>query len=765
MDKHSTGEAIFTQDPSSIRKAAAAGTLLWKGKKAIVDPFTPVELVLYLDMTSPSRLEVIPYARIGDKERSLALFDGVFPSCLIDHNLVRFFSEKIGSKWLKEQAIQGEEIPAFLKTIIFPVVWRRKPSNDSVPVLSLTDRTGAFADLWMDGGIFGRRKVSFPLSPEEQAWEKDLLQTDFIRKPSLSSQYYCPMDKIGKSLTFLLEVGWEIIDVKGRRVYRQAASDFNAHMEGDRFSLRGKIQYGEHTREVQDVFGAFNRREKFLELSPHAVGLIEMPPTWEELAAEAVVEDSGVSIPKTRFALLEEVVRLPEEYRRVSWEACLPASGFKGVLYPYQQKGVDWLSFLYRSGFHGLLADEMGLGKTVQLLAFFSTLSFEKPILIVMPSSLLFNWRRECEKFLPDLPIYTHAGPDRSLSIQSSLILTSYAILRQDRLLLEQISFEAVILDEAQTIKNPDSLAAQAAYRLKAKFRLAITGTPIENRYEDLWSIFRFTMPDLLGDRRQAPVLEVVRKKITPFLLRRTKEEVGIDLPSRQEQIVWVELSQEERSLYDRFLASQRAGLIQKVSHEGVGKNRLEILEAILRLRQMACHPKLVSGEYEGPASKLERLLADLEEVVSSGQKVLVYSQFTAMLKMIEKELIQKGYRYLYLDGQTENREEIVTQFQSDPAVSIFLISLKAGGVGLNLTEADYVFLYDPWWNEAVERQAIDRAHRIGRNRPVIARRYLACETIEEKILKLKGHKVAFASTLLSVSEEPTLDDWYSLLT
>ena len=365
-----------------------------------------------------------------------------------------------------------------------------------------------------------------------------------------------------------------------------------------------------------------------------------------------------------------------------------------------------------------------------------------------------------------------HAGNLRGKHLddlpEKGVILTSYALLRQDAALLESLDYQCVVLDEGQAIKNPDSQIASVCFRLKSAMRLIISGTPIENRWEDLWSLFRFLLPDLLGERAEFQrqmlaaqldhrFLERTRKKIAPFLLRRRKRDVALQLPPKFEQTVFVEMVESQKAIYDEWLENTKRGLLKKVSLDGAAAHRMQILEAILRLRQLCAHPWLLNepaGDIYTACAKYERLFADLQEVVEEGSKVLIYSQFTQALKLIEKGAIDKGYKYVYLDGSTKNREEIVRTFQEDPEVSLFLISLKAGGVGLNLTAADYVFLYDPWWNDAVEQQAIDRAHRVGKTSAVIARRYVTALSIEEKIMHLKTHKKALSESLLEGNTE-----------
>jgi len=673
--------------------------------------------------------------------------------------------------------------------------------NEPLPVLVLTDRNGAFANLMMDYRN-GTPLVDMHLpdtkgskrSPSsEQAWEKDLLETDFIVKFAGNSRYYCPLDKVAKSIGFLLEIGWTVRDWKGNRVLLQDHIDLQAQTGAKGIFVKGKVHYDTFEANLTDIVGAFNRRERFAEIAPGHVALL--PNSWEKSGLDNIIEEGEIvgdalvvkrnsfgmlsglfeSQPKmTMDAPLTELRSKLEGF--VGVQSITPGNSFKGTLRPYQQEGLNWLSFLHNFGFSGMLADDMGLGKTVQVLAFISTLSLDQPLLIVVPTSLIFNWKKEIERFLPGYTITIHHGPKRPQSIEvfgpekHQLILTTYTTLRLDFALLSQISYSCLIIDEAQAIKNANTQTSQAITRIQAPFRLSITGTPVENNLQELWSHFHFLIPDLFGDEAsftaeiQAGMsdqryLKRIKRKIRPFLLRRRKEEVAKDLPEKIEQTVWVEMSEGQRARYEEFLTGVRRNVLSKVSVDGAGKHRMEILEAIMRLRQICCHPLLVIAEgihESAESAKLDALMQDLETAISEGRKVLVYSQFTSMLALIAKHVKTRGWQYVYLDGSTQNREKVVTEFQENPSIPLFLISLKAGGIGLNLTAADYVFLYDPWWNNAVENQAIDRAHRIGRKDTVIAKRYVVAESIEEKMMKLKAAKSSLAAELLDDDSVPT---------
>jgi SNF2 family DNA or RNA helicase len=537
-------------------------------------------------------------------------------------------------------------------------------------------------------------------------------------------------------------MGWKVRDFRDKRVVRQSGVNCETEEKPDAILLRGTIQFEDKKLPIQDVVGCFERHERWIDLSPHEVGLIELPPSWESILDEEKTPD-GIRVRKAHIGLLDEIAALPPSYQRAEWKDRVPAPAFHGTLFPYQQKGLSWLSFLYQSGFSGLLADEMGLGKTIQVLAFLTIR--EGPVLIVMPVTLISLWKQQLQTFLPGVDFYVHQGTDRLEDLEGqSIILTSYATLRSDAHLFNQMTFDTVVLDEAQMIKNSTTQIAETVYRLKAKFRLALTGTPIENRIEEILSLFRFLMPNLI----EAPLNERSRKKMQPFILRRTKQDAGLDLPEKIVQVIGVGPSDEEYALYENLLRTKRTELMQKIAEEGLPAHRMEVLELILRLRQQCCHPALLDPSYTGQCLKFEQVLQDLEEVIASKHKVLVYSQFTSMLQLFRKQFEERGWNFVYLDGSTRDRETPVHEFQNNPDVSIFLISLKAGGVGLNLQAADYVFLYDPWWNSAVEQQAIDRAHRVGRKNTVIARKYFTTQTIEAKILDLQAKKSELAEGL-----------------
>ncbi|MEN9577533.1 MAG: hypothetical protein RJA70_542 [Pseudomonadota bacterium] len=445
----------------------------------------------------------------------------------------------------------------------------------------------------------------------------------------------------------------------------------------------------------------------------------------------------------------------------------------KATLRPYQEQGLSWLRFVHDIGSGGVLADDMGLGKTVQTIALLLSVKQDQKklcALIVAPTSVVGNWTREIQRFAPTLATALWHGAGRKgqqeeLS-KANVIITSYALLRRDIDLLNKLDLDYAILDEAQNIKNPESATAQAARELSARRRLALTGTPIENRLSEIWSIFEFVSPGLLGplrrfeekfarpiDQGDTKAAARLRAAIHPFILRRTKLEVADDLPPKIESDKLVDLAADQRALYTQVLREVRAQVMGEVERVGVAKSQLHILAGLTKLRQAACDPRLLGlpRQYSHEDSaKLTALRELVQEAESGGHKVLVFSQFVSMLKLVKEALNEDKIKYEYLDGSTKDRTGAIDRFQEDPTITVFLISLKAGGSGLNLTAADTVIHFDPWWNPAVEEQASDRAHRIGQKRVVTVYRLVAAGTIEEKILQLKAKKLELVASVLS---------------
>ena len=491
----------------------------------------------------------------------------------------------------------------------------------------------------------------------------------------------------------------------------------------------------EHGNKVADLLAA---RELSRDETP-----LFVKPVLAELAREL-----GAQAPVS-FEKLAMLVEAFDELPSVK-----PPKGLKAELREYQKKGVDWLYFLRDAGLGAVLADDMGLGKTLQTLC-----ALKPPALVVCPTSVLPNWQAEIKRFRPNMTTMIYHGPKRDLDKKADILITTYAILRLDQEKLSKKRWAAIVLDEAQAIKNPSSLVAKAAYRLNGSFRVALSGTPVENRLDELWSLFHFTNPGLLGrrpdfaDRYSRPIAkgdqaatDKLRKHIKPFVLRRMKREVAPELPPRTDMVLHVELSPEERAVYDAVRVATRKDVVQMLSQGG---SVVAALEALLRLRQAACHPSLIPGQTLEASAKVSTLVEALENAVEGGHKALVFSQWTSLLDLIEPKLRGKDIDFIRLDGSTSDRGKVVRTFQDDNGPPVLLASLKAGGTGLNLTAADHVFLCDPWWNPAAEDQAADRAHRIGQDRPVIVYRLVSKDTVEERIITLQEHKRSLADAAL----------------
>ena len=476
-----------------------------------------------------------------------------------------------------------------------------------------------------------------------------------------------------------------------------------------------------------------------------------------------------------QFKGLDAVTGLANKLKNTTGiKAVNPPSGFALELRPYQLEGLSWLQYLRDQELAGILADDMGLGKTAQALAHLllekQSGRMDRPSLVVLPTSLIFNWKREAERFAPELRLLSLHGKERAKHFpeipQYDVILTTYPLLWRDEEALAEHNYHLLILDEAQTVKNVSSQAAQVVRKLNARHRLCLTGTPLENHLGELWAQFDFLLPGLLGDAREfartwrTPIekngnilrRDLLAKRVKPFILRRRKEDVAKELPPKTLIVRTVELEGGQRDLYETVRIAMDQRVRDEIADKGFARSHIVILDALLKLRQVCCDPrllKLTAAKKVKERAKLDLLMEMLPELVSEGRRILVFSQFTSMLELIEPELQSEELDYVKLTGDTQNREEVVRRFQ-DGEVPIFLISLKAGGVGLNLTAADTVIHYDPWWNPAVENQATDRAHRLGQMKNVFVYKLVVAGSIEEKILALQEKKAELAAGILS---------------
>lgn len=593
-------------------------------------------------------------------------------------------------------------------------------------------------------------------------------------------------DQLPKVVRTLTQEGWDI-EAEGK-LYRTAEKlKIEVKSGVDWFELDGSATFGDAKISLPQLLRAIQQGESMVKLDDGSLGVL--PEDWMKkyglLAGLGNLQEKHLRFTRPQAGLLDALLagepavsvdlafaRLRQELRDFSGiTAADPPAGFTGKLRGYQSEGLGWLFFLQRFGFGGCLADDMGLGKTIQALALLEARREERPSrkenlpsLVVVPRSLVFHWKKEASAFAPKLRILDHTGATRFKPgdhfADYDVVLTTYGTLRRDALQFKDQRFDYCILDEAQAIKNSGTLSAKAVRLLRADHRLAMSGTPVENHLGELWSLFEFLNPGMLGSASimvnagrssDEETRGFLGKALRPFILRRTKSQVATELPEKTEQTLYCDLEPDDRKLYDELRDYYRSRLLKRDPSGAPGQFKLQVLEALLRLRQVACHPGLVDKRrIEKGSAKLDTLLAQLDQVLEENHKVLVFSQFTSFLALVRARLDAAEITYAYLDGRTRDRQARVEQFQNDPNTKLFLISLKAGGVGLNLHAAEYVYLLDPWWNPAVEAQAIDRAHRIGQTRQVFAYRLIARDTVEEKVLELQKAKRDLADAIIS---------------
>jgi non-specific serine/threonine protein kinase len=561
----------------------------------------------------------------------------------------------------------------------------------------------------------------------------------------------------------------------------------------DWFDAKVEISFGHQKITVDDVKKALANKQQFVQLQDGSLGIL--PDEWLKKYALLFRVGDGkagnMKLSKYHFSVIEELYmqrdeqelyfQLEEKYERLrenhSIEPIEPPAHLKEVLRPYQESGFQWLNYLREVKWGGILADDMGLGKTIQALSFLHHLkqvNGSLRALVVCPTTLLFNWQNEIVKFTPGLTYYVHHGSTRTRDFlrktDIDIIITTYGTLRSDIRQLVELSFDYVVLDESQAIKNPSSKVTRAAGLLKAANRLCLSGTPLQNNTFDIFAQMNFLNPGMLGtvemfkQEFSIPIdkfgekeqKDHLRKLLYPFILRRTKEQVARDLPEKQEMVLFCEMGEEQRKIYEAYRNDYRDRILGIVDEQGIQKSQLTILQGLMKLRQICDSPAIVKEEerYPNHSVKLEELGREITENISN-HKALVFSQFLGMLALIKEKMKELGVSYEYFDGSSTvaERERAIRRFQEDDTCRVFLISLKAGGVGLNLTAADYVYIVDPWWNPAVEQQAIDRTHRIGQTKNIFAYRMICNDTVEDKILKLQERKRSLARDLIADDE------------
>ena len=600
--------------------------------------------------------------------------------------------------------------------------------------------------------------------------------------------------------------GFEIIQPQGDKKYVIASSTLNIEIKenNDWFDVHAIVRFGEHEVPFIQLRNYILKGNREFILPGGLIALI--PETWfAQLRELFIFSENSEEIKLKKHHLgyvnalkvsnIAEISMTRKLEQLLEFEGIDEAEfplGLQGELRPYQKAGYDWFFFLKKYNFGGCLADDMGLGKTVQTLTLLqkekeefsrsvvglvaddgATLQEEvyNTSLIIMPTSLIYNWLNEAKKFTPHLRVLVYSGGDREKDVavfaNYDVVLTSYGLARIDEEILQKYYFNYIILDESQCIKNASSQTARAVKTLKSKHRLLLSGTPIENSITDLWSQMTFANPGLLGSFsyfKEHYVIPIEKDKdeqkknklyalIKPFILRRTKKQVADDLPEKVEQVFYCEMTEAQREIYDETKSSFRNEIIKTMDTSGLPQSKFSLLAGLVKLRQIANHPGMVDPEYTGESGKFNEVLLMIENALAEGHKMLIFSQFVKQLSIYRKHFDKEGIPYSYLDGSVRNRQPIIDEFQTNEEIKIFLISLKVGGVGLNLTAADYVFILDPWWNPAVEQQAIDRTHRIGQKNTVFTYKFITRDTVEEKILKLQQRKSGLSQNLITTED------------
>lgn len=580
-------------------------------------------------------------------------------------------------------------------------------------------------------------------------------------------------------------------------ITKQWSLTFDIRMaDNEQIAVFPSFKAGDHLLSMYDIFKSKSKLKKIISL-PEGMGMAvlsaEICDFFEYYIERGAIDKSRefMALHAGDAADLERRISLLSDihFTRTNWDEsslrlCRALQNFMGVekvellpdfagsLRSYQHDGVNWFNFLKRFGFGGILADDMGLGKTIQTLAFLNQeKTTEFPSLVVCPTSVVENWLRESNKFAPALKVMALVGKNRNETFKDvknyNMIITSYPLIQRDLDEYCKREWHYLIMDEAQKVKNHRTKTHEAFCKIKAKYKLALSGTPIENRLMELWSIFQIVMPGFLNSQtafkrywaqpiekgNNADRRSELKQKLMPFILRRTKDQVLKELPQKTEILHYCELTDKQKSIYKEIAEYSKSEIFKNIDSKGMEKSYFSILTALLRLRQICCHPGLISKDPNTPlddSGKIQELFPLLEEIIDEGHRILLFSQFVEMLQIIQGGIDQFGWESVYLDGSTKNRQAVIDEFQENPNIKVFLLSLKAGGVGINLTAADYVIHFDPWWNPAVENQATDRAHRIGQEKPVFVYRLITRDTIEEKIHNMQQRKKELADSLIT---------------
>ncbi|WP_443937004.1 DEAD/DEAH box helicase [Pedobacter sp. MW01-1-1] len=603
---------------------------------------------------------------------------------------------------------------------------------------------------------------------------------------------YGAINWVNEHLELLQSAGYEIEQATGQKRFVFGANKIDLEVKegNDWFDIHAVVWFGKYQIPFLSLKQHILHKKREFILPDGEIAII--PEKWfSQYGSLFSLAESGQSLKlkKHHIGLINDLaedslanVTLERKLQRLSdfeniEDMHMPIH-FKGSLRDYQKAGYNWFSFLREYNFGGCLADDMGLGKTIQTLAMLQKVKEDdqavdahRTSLIIMPTSLIYNWLTEAKKFTPKLKILAHTGTNRNKDVANfanfDVVITTYGVTRVDIDELKHFYFNYIILDESQNIKNPSSKSFKAVRSLKSKHKLILSGTPVENSVADLWSQLTFLNPGLLGTQAffQEEYVQAIEKKkdeekarklqaiIKPFVLRRTKEQVAAELPPKTEQIIYCDMSEEQAAYYEKTKSAYRNNLLESMEDGTFAQKQVQLLQGLTLLRQLANHPVMIDATYEADSGKFENVIHTLDNVLKGGHKVLVFSQFVKHLEIFKKHFTRENIPFSYLDGATKSRGEIVAEFQQNADLKVFLISIKAGGVGLNLTQADYVFILDPWWNPAVEQQAIDRTHRIGQDKKVFIYKFIAKDTVEEKILALQKRKKSLANSLITTEE------------
>lgn len=784
VPQYKIGERLIEVGDKKITRKSA---LIWEYENelhlvksaSLVDAITFVEAVGVMKTVKSKIGEFLANIVIPFSERFKLDIDG----------LSDFETDEIFLKPLKKQIFLSEFNDHILFTPV--VVYNHKKEADALTMGNFIEHS--------DGQI--------KIFKRNEDYENEFLT--FLRSLHPDFTYQDQETAIGLPIAEMLKDNWffdafeslkekdiEVLGLQKLKSFKyspyRATINTGIKSGQDWFDVNLEVSFGDYQIPLVHLKKHILNREKFIKLGDGTVGML--PVEWieklEKYFRVGEIKKDKLQVSKLRFSLVDELFdniddadilhELAEKKKRLESfteiSKVRKPSAIKATLRDYQKEGLNWLNFLNEMGWGGILADDMGLGKTLQILAFLASLKNKTPktSLVVVPTTLIFNWENEIKKFYPTLKVMFYYGvnreKDEKIFNKFNLVITTYGLMVNDIEMLSKAKFNYIILDESQAIKNPLSKRFKAACLLQGKTRLTLTGTPIENNTFDLFAQMTFANPGLLGnpksfkDYYSSPIdkdkdpgrANELRTLITPFILRRTKEQVATELPPKTEDVVYCQMEPTQRAVYEEYKNRYRDFILNKIDSEGMGKSKMSILEGLLKLRQICNNPILMGNETRVPDAsiKQEELMRQINEKTGK-HKIVVFSQFVKMLKLIEKEIQAEGHDYEYFDGSSsqKKRKESVARFQNDENCRVFLISLKAGGTGINLTAADYVYIFDPWWNPAVENQAIDRTYRIGQDKKVFAYRMICKDTVEEKIMQYQAQKKALAADIIRTDE------------